>query len=104
MIPIGVDYDKVMREDARLIILRALHEQINESLPSTTLDLVLQSFVIRQTRAWIHGEMEYLRSMGAITILDAGSVKIGTLTELGLRHLMRETIIEGVKRPTKAVK
>ncbi len=103
MIPISVDYDKVMREDARLIILRALSEQVNESLSSSTIELVLQTFVIRQPRSWIHGEMDYLRMMGAISIVDAGSVKIGTLTDLGWRHLLRETIIEGVKRPSRAV-
>jgi hypothetical protein len=103
MIPIGIDYDKVMREDARLIILRALAEQVNESLSSSIIEVVLQTFAIRQPRAWLHGEMEYLRMMGAITVVDAGSVKIGTLTELGWRHLQRETIVEGVKRPKQPI-
>lgn len=96
-----LDYMKIMREEARLIILRALSEQTNESLSSSMLEPVLAKFAINQERPWIHGEMEYLRNMGAITIVEAGTVKIGTLTDLGRRHLDRHTAIEGVKRPSR---
>ena len=98
---LGVDYAKVMREEARLIILKALAEQTNESLSSSMLEPVLMRFGIPQERPWIHGEMEYLRNMGAITVVEAGTVKIGTLTDLGRRHLDRQAAIEGVKRPSR---
>lgn len=98
---IGVDYEKIMREEARLIILRALAEQVNESLSSSMLEPVLAQFAIRVPRAWIHGEMEYLRMMGALTVVEAETVRIGTLTNLGRRHLDRDVAIEGVKRPSR---
>ena len=98
---IGVDFDKIMREEARLIILKALAEQTNESLSSSMLEPVLVRFGIHQERPWIHGEVEYLRNMGAVTVVAAGTVKIITLTSLGKRHVDRHVAIEGVKRPSR---
>lgn len=95
------DLAKVIREEGRLIILRALAEQANESLSSSLLEPVLARFAIHQDRPWIHQQLEYLRNMDAITVVDAGSVKIATLTELGRRHVDRHIAIEGVKRPSR---
>jgi hypothetical protein len=103
MIPLAIDYEKVTREDARLIILRALSEQTNDSLASSTLEVVLDAFVIRKDREWVHDQMEYLREVGAITVVDAGTIKIGTITQRGWRHLQREAVLAGVKRPTIAI-
>lgn len=102
MSTLGINYEKRIREDARLIILKALAEQVNESLASNVLEEdVLPIFVIRQDRAWVHTQMNYLANIGAITVLDAGTVKIGTLTGLGKRHLDRAIALEGVTRPSR---
>lgn len=99
---IATDMDRIIREEARLIILKALAEQVNESLSSSLLEPVLAQFAIYQERPWIHQQMDYLRTMGAVTIVDAGSVKIATLTDMGRRHLDRHVAIEGVKRPSRS--
>lgn len=101
MSELGADFARIMREEARLIILKALGEQENETLSSSMLEAILPEFAIRQERAWIHQQMVYLRDMGAITMREAGTVKIGTLTTLGRRHLDRDTTVEGVKRPSR---
>lgn len=101
MISLAVDYQKIMREEARLIILKALSEQTNETLNSGMLDPVLATFAINKDRPWIHQQMEFLQEMDAITVIDAGSVKIATLTDLGRRHIDRQIAIEGVKRPSR---
>ena len=93
--------DNLIRQEARLILLKSLAQQVDETLNSSLLTEELRHYGIRRERAWVHGEIEYLRTMGAVTVLDAGSVKIPTLTELGQRHLAREVAIEGVKRPSR---
>ncbi|WP_273792391.1 hypothetical protein [Brucella anthropi] len=98
---IGMDYNKLIREEARLIILKALAEQTNESLSSSLLEAVLAQFAIYQERAWIHQQLEYLRNMDAVKTINAGSVVIATLTEHGRRHVDRHIAIEGVKRPSR---
>lgn len=97
-----MDWEKVKRERARLVILRALAEQTNGALDSRTLEeLVLPAFNINEDRVWIHEQMDYLGKRGAALITDAGSVKIGTLTKHGRRHLSRDVAIEGILRPSE---
>lgn len=101
MSELGADFQRILREEARLIILKALGEQTNETLSSSMIEDILPNFAIRQPRPWVHQQMGYLHEMGAISVRDAGTVKIGTLTDLGRRHLDRDTFIEGVKRPSR---
>ena len=98
---LGEKAHRILREEARLIILKAISDWPSETMSSSMIEEVLPNFAIRQERAWIHQQMTYLQTMGAITVRDAGSVKIGTLTDLGRRHLDRDTVIEGVKRPSR---
>lgn len=93
--------DRLIREEARLVILKALGEQADETLNSNLLVGVLATYGINRERAWVHGELAYLAEMGAVRVMDAGTVKIATLTELGGRHLNRHIAIEGVKRPSR---
>lgn len=98
---IGIDYAKKFREDGRLVILKALAEQSNDTLASNVLqDIVLPVFGIRQNRAWVHQQMDYLANLGAIAVTDAGTIKLGTLTVIGKRHLDRDDILQGVTRPS----
>ncbi|MDT9702016.1 hypothetical protein [Streptomyces sp. P17] len=96
-----IDYAKIMREDARLIILKGLSEQTNESLHSGYLDLLLRRFAIEKDREWIHDELRWLAERGAVTLIEAGTVLVATLTTKGARHLKREIAIEGVSRPSR---
>lgn len=101
MTELATDFQRIMREEARLIILKALAEQVNESLNSSILQQVLTTFAINMERPWVHQQIEYLETMGAVAVVPAGTVKIATLTELGRRHIDRLTAIEGVKRPSR---
>ena len=96
------DMDKIIREDARLIILKALRDQTDEQLNSSVLLEIIETFGgIRKTREWLHGELDWLAEMGAIKLTMAGSVRIAALTEKGAHHLERRLVIEGVKRPSR---
>ena len=97
---LGIDWVRLTEETARLVILKALAEQTNGSLDSSMLEQILPVFGIRKPRLWIHEQMEYLTERKAIDLVAAGTVKIGTLTKRGQRHLDRDTVIEGVKRPS----
>lgn len=100
---LGIDYAKKIREDARLIILRALSEQANDTLASNVLqDIVLPVFGIRQDRAWVHQQLDYLANLGAVSVVTAGTVKVASLTLTGKRHIDRAEglVLEGVTRPS----
>lgn len=90
-----------VRPDARLIILKALAAQTDERLHSGFISEELIRFGIDRPREWIHGELDWLEQIGAVTLLKPGSVVVATLTEKGHRHLRRAIVIEGVKRPSR---
>lgn len=90
-----------VRPDARLIILKALAAQTDERLHSGFIAEELIRFGIDRPREWIHGELDWLEQMGAVTLIRPGSVVVATLTEKGARHLRRAIVIEGVKRPSR---
>ena len=96
-----MNMDQLMREDARLIILRELEKQVDERLHSGFMVSVLFEFGIDKPMEWIHGELQWLAEMGAVTLMRAGSVVVATLSEKGHRHLRRALIIEGIKRPSR---
>ena len=96
-----MDMQKLIREDARLVILKALAEQVGESLNSGILVEHLRLFGIRKDRGWVHDELAWLADRGAVTVMEAGTVRVATLTDKGHRHLQREIAIEGVKRPSR---
>lgn len=94
-------YEDIVRQDARLIILKALAAQTDERLHSGFIAEELLRFGIDRTREWIHGELDWLAEMGAVTLVKPGAVVVATLTEKGARHLRRAIVIEGVKRPSR---
>lgn len=90
----------IIREDARLIILRELHAQSNYSLNDGLLRETLESFGIAKSRDWVREELNYLADVGAITRTAVGSVIVATLAAKGTEHVERRLVIEGVKRPS----
>ena len=95
------DYAEIIRQDARLIILKALVGQVDERLHSGYLVEELQAFGIDRPREWVHGELDWLAEIGAVSVAKHGSVVVATLTEKGARHLRRAIVIEGIKRPSR---
>lgn len=96
------DYENdQVRPHARLIIVKALAAQTDERLNSAFLAEELLAFGIDRPREWIHGELDWLAEMGAVTLARVGTVVVATLTEKGARHLRRSIVIEGIKRPSR---
>ena len=90
----------IIREDARLIILRELHAQSNYSLNDSLLQQTLESFGIARSREWVREELNYLTEVGAIEKTAVGSVVVATLKPKGVEHVERRFVITGVKRPS----
>ncbi|MGO4735967.1 hypothetical protein AB4099_05450 [Bosea sp. 2KB_26] len=96
-----MSFDRLMREEARLIILRTLEEQPDGRLNSELLRLALETFGISKSRDWVHDELNWLRDMSAVALVEAGTVRVAQLTTKGADHVARRLVIEGVKRPSR---
>ena len=98
------DYEKLRREDARLVILAELARQRDATLNSRNLAQVVESFVPRALPEWVEAQIEWLDSMGAVNMTRSdlpglGAVVIATLTRTGRNHVERRAFIPGVSRP-----
>lgn len=96
-------YRESRRQDARLIILKAIAAQADERLSSSFLQAELQRFMIDEPREWLHAELDWMESMGVVTLLrpEGASVVIASLTETGARHLRRGVVVPGIARPAR---
>jgi DNA-binding PadR family transcriptional regulator len=90
----------IIREEARLIILRALASEPRYTLNEALLQAQLETFGIARARPWIREELRRLEDLGAVTNTEVGSVLIATMTEKGRDHVERRIVVEGVKRPS----
>lgn len=93
-------FDQFLTADARLVILKALAAQTDQRLNETILTATLDSFGHRRSRDWVRTQLRQLADIGAVSVTEAGSVMIAQLTRLGLDHVERRTIVEGVARPS----
>lgn len=97
------DYNQHLTVDARLVILRALNDQPDGRLNESILSTVLETFAHRRSREWIRQQLRYLADIGAVRNTEAGTVLIAEITRLGIDHVERRAMLEGVKRPSPAV-
>ena len=91
--------DRIIREEARLVLLAALAAQADRTLNSELLRAELDAVGIRRTRAFVDVELSHLADIGAVTLAAYGEVRIATLTQTGLDHVERRALLPGVKRP-----
>lgn len=94
--------EDVIREEARLIILRELFSQPNRSATSTSIrNLLARQFMIVKPREWIEQEFAWMAQMGAVKVTPAASIQIATLTPLGVEHLKHQAFIPGILSPSE---
>lgn len=91
---------RIIVEEARLIMLRSMASEPRYSLNEALLQAQLETFGISRPRPWVREELRRLEDIGAVTLTEAGSVMIGTLTTKGLDHVEHRLVLEGVKRPS----
>ncbi|MAZ84135.1 MAG: hypothetical protein CME90_11085 [Hoeflea sp.] len=98
-----MSYEEHLQADARLTILKELSRQTDGRLNETVLTAVLDAFGYRKSRDWVRTQLRALEDIGAITLAQAGTVFIASITRAGQDHVDRRTILEGVQRPSPEV-
>ena len=94
------DFERHLAEDARLIILRELAEQIDHRLNTTILAAALYAFGHNRSREWLDTQIHKLVELGAVDAQRIGTVMVVTLRQSGLDHVERRGVLAGVKRPS----
>lgn len=95
-----MSYAELKRNDARLVILRVLNDENDGRLNETILTQVLDSFGHRESRDWVRTQIRAMRDLGVVTFTETGDIIIAEITRLGIDHVERRTVIDGISRPS----
>ena len=95
-----MSYQTIIAEDCRLIILRQLAKEPDNRLNETILTRVLESFGHLKSRSYVRTQVRKLEELGAVRVIEAGSVLVAQLLQPGLDHVERRSFLEGVGRPS----
>ncbi|TCT35387.1 VpaChn25_0724 family phage protein [Martelella mediterranea] len=98
-----VSFPEYSARDARLIILRGLAEETDGTMNETLLTVLLRSFGHNRSRDYVRTQIRKLDELGAVTVTEAGTVMIASITRAGLDHVERRSIVEGIARPSPEV-
>lgn len=95
-----MSYADIKRKDARLVILRALSEQNDGRLNETILTQILDAFGHRESREWVRTQIRALSDLGVLSFTEVADIMIAEIKQLGLDHVERRSIVEGISRPS----
>lgn len=93
-------YEEHLQADARLVILKELTRQPDGRLNEALMEKVLDAFGYRRSREWIRTQLRKLEEIGAVRLIEAGTVLVASITRAGIDHVERRSVIEGVARPS----
>ncbi len=96
----SLSFEEHAARDARLVILRGLKDQVDGRLNETLLTMLLESFGHNRSREWVRTQLLKLKELGAVSIVEAGTVQIASITRAGVDHVERRSVIDGVARPS----
>lgn len=96
------DFANHYAENARLIILRFLHEDTAHTSSDALIQRALETFGIMRPRDFTRTQLNALKDLGAVSLMQAGTAIVATLTRAGIDHVERRSVIAGVQRPSPA--
>lgn len=97
------DFQTFTAEQARLTILKALSGENDGRLNEVLLAARLDEHGYRKSREWVRTQLRALAELGAVTVAEPGSAMVASITRLGLAHVERRQIIDGVARPSPEI-
>lgn len=94
------DFEEFSARDARLIILRGLHAQTDGRMNEKLLTALLETFGHHRSRDYVRTQLLKMKELGAVSLVEAGTVLIATITRAGCDHVERRSVISGIDRPS----
>lgn len=96
------DFDAYLTEDARLVILKALHLEADGRLHDNALVVALDTYGHRRSRDWVRTQLRKLADLQALHIREAGTVMVAEIRQAGVDHLELRGRIEGIAVPSRS--
>ncbi|TXN71641.1 hypothetical protein [Methylobacterium sp. WL6] len=96
-------FTRHLEQDARLVMLTELYRQPAGRLSEAGLEQALMAFGHDRSRDWTRTQMREMEELGAIVLTEAHTVLIAQITKAGVKHVLRQSKIEGIKEPVVGV-
>lgn len=94
-----MSYSDYLRKDVRLVLLRTLSEMPSYRANSSVLATMLDRWGHTVTRDQVKTELRWLDEQGLLSLDEAGSVLVATLSERGQDVSEGRAIMDGIARP-----
>jgi len=95
-----MNYAEFEAQAARLCILKALRDQPDGRMNEVMLMRILDTYAYHRSREWVRTQLMKMAELGAVTLVEAGSVMVASITRAGLDHAERRSFIAGIDRPS----
>lgn len=92
-------FSHFITEDRRLCILRALAAETSNTLNESILQRAAQGYGHNVSRDVIKQDLRWLTEVGAISLREVSDYLVASLTERGLDHVEKRTVIDGIAKP-----
>ena len=92
-------FAELVTSDIRLVILRALAEDLGYSHNESILHSILSEFGHQVSRDRVRTELGWLEEQGLLTVKDVAGCLVATVTQRGADVAAGNASCNGVKRP-----
>lgn len=82
-----------------MAILKELAAQTDGRLNDLLLQRALDAYGFRRDRDWVKTQLQKLKALDAVTLIDAGPIVIARIERVGRDHLDERSVLSGVARP-----
>ncbi|WP_298438022.1 ArsR family transcriptional regulator [Geobacter sp.] len=94
-----MSFRELVIADIRLVILRALEQDLGYSHNESILHSVLEKFGHKCSRDQVRTELAWLQEQGLVTLETVADIFVATITQRGADVATGRTVVPGVKRP-----
>jgi len=94
-----MEFDDLLTEDARLVILRALEKDLGYSHNESILHSFVEIYGHACSRDKIRTNLTWLQEQGLVTLKTVGTIYVATITQRGADVATGRAVVPGVKRP-----
>lgn len=95
-----MSFSHILKEDQRLVILRALEQDLGYSHNESIIHNVLAEFGHTCSRDCVRTHLAWLQEQGLLTIKDVAGYMVATITERGADVACGRAVVPGIKRPS----
>lgn len=89
----------LVASDRRLVILRALEQDLGYSHNESIIHSILGEFGHRCSRDLVRTDLTWLQEQGLVTLEDISGIYVATITQRGVDVATGTATVPGVKRP-----